>query len=79
MTLYIRVLSISKSDAILRHTSIKRIESHHLIFGLIYRVDLRDSDRVEHVTVILVVENVPQVVIVLRHFVRHSVTWLARG
>ena len=58
MTLYIGVLSISKSDAILCHTSVERIVSHHLILRLVYRVDLRDANRVEHVTVILIVENI---------------------
>ena len=79
MTLYIGILSISKSYAVLRHTSVEGIVSHHLIFWLVYRVDLRDPNRVEHVTVILIVENIPQVVIVLRHFVRHSVTRFARS
>ena len=79
MTLYIGVLSISKSDAILCYTSVEGIESHHLIFWLVYRVDLRDSNRVEHVTVILIVKNIPQVVVILRYFVWHSVTRLARG
>ena len=79
MTLYIGVLPISKPDTILCHTSVEGIESHHFIFRLVYRVYLRDANRVEHVTMILIVKNISQVVISLRYFVWHSVTWLARG
>ena len=58
MTLNVGVLTISKADTVLCHAAIEGIVSHHFIFWLVYRVDLRDSNRVEHVTVILIVENI---------------------
>ena len=76
-TLNTRVLPIPNSNTILRHTSTEQISIHHLIFRLIYRVDLWDSNRVKHITMVLVVINSSQIVVILWQFGWNNVNRLA--
>ena len=78
-TLNTRVLPIPNSNTVLRHNSTEQISIHHFIFRLVYRVDLWDSNRVEHITMVLVVKNSSQIVVVLRQFDWHPIARLTWG
>ena len=60
------------------HQSTIQIGCTQLIFRLVDGVDLGDSNRVEHVAVVLVVKDVSQEVVVGWHLIGHARCGLAR-